>query len=200
MVFIFISILPHRYRLYVLSQSSERIRRKIKEILHLLQDIEADMPEDSPYMLQVKIKLKLWIFFKDAGFVYESLRNDTNRVFWDFRPYKSNPRYESFEKTYTKRIHDTNLMKPGLRNESTIRIFWMPYGFANPKYGIRMDSYLFKVRLCTKIREDLWGFVGFVKTGRIFWKLAGFVCTIRYKSFHVRIREPRYDTNPGFVL
>jgi hypothetical protein len=47
------------HRLYVLSQSSERIRRKIKEILHLLQDIEADMPEDSPYMLQVKIKLKL---------------------------------------------------------------------------------------------------------------------------------------------
>jgi hypothetical protein len=51
------------HRLYVLSQSSERIRRKIKEILHLLQDIEADMPEDSPYMLQVKINLKLLIFF-----------------------------------------------------------------------------------------------------------------------------------------
>jgi hypothetical protein len=62
-VFIFSSILPDCYRLYVLSQSSERIRRKIKEILHLLQDIEADMPEDSPYMLQVKIKLKLLIFF-----------------------------------------------------------------------------------------------------------------------------------------
>jgi hypothetical protein len=146
-----------------------------------------------------------WVLPKDAGFVYKSLQNDTNRVFWDFWPYESNPQYESFEKRYTKRIHNTNLMKPGLRNESTIRIFWMPYGFANPKYGIRMDSNLFKVRLCTKIGEDSWGFVGLVKTGLIFWKLAGFVCTIRYESFHVRIREPRYDTNrtflkSGFVL
>jgi hypothetical protein len=54
----------------------------------------------------------------------------------------------------TNRIHDTNLLKIGIQNESTIRIFWVPYGFANPKYGICMDSYLFKVRLCTKIRED----------------------------------------------
>jgi hypothetical protein len=45
-------------------------------------------------------------------------------------------------------------MKPGLQNESTMRIFWMPYGFANPKHGIRMDLYLFKVRLCTKICES----------------------------------------------
>ena len=27
----------------------------MKDILHLLQDIEADMPEDSPYMLQVNL-------------------------------------------------------------------------------------------------------------------------------------------------
>jgi hypothetical protein len=99
-------------------------------------------------------KSKIWIFSKDAGFVYESLRNNTNRVFWDFWPYVSNPQYKSFEKRYTNRIHNTNLMKHGLQNESTIQIFWMQYGFANPKYGIRMDSYLFKVRLCTKIRED----------------------------------------------
>jgi len=139
------------------------------------------------------------IYSKDARFIYESLRIDTKRVFWDFWPYESNPRYKSFEKRYTNRIYNTNLMKPGLQNESTIRIFWMPYGFANPKHGIHMDSYLFKVCLCTKIREDSWGFVGFMKTGRIFWKLAGFVCTIRNESFQVRIREPRYDTNSGFI-
>jgi hypothetical protein len=130
--------------------------------------------------------------FKDARFVYESLRIDTKWVFWDFWPYESNPRYKSFEKRYTNRIHNLNLMKPGLQNKSTIQIFWMPYGFANPRHRIRMNLYLFKERLCTKISEDLWGFVGFVKTGWIFWKLAGFECTIQNESFQVRIREPRY--------
>jgi len=42
---------------------------------------------------------------KDAGFVYESLRIETNRVIWDFCLHKTNPRNESF------------------KNESTIRIF-----------------------------------------------------------------------------
>ena len=41
------------FRLYVLSQSSERIRRRMKEILHTLLDVEAEMPEDSPVPLQV---------------------------------------------------------------------------------------------------------------------------------------------------
>ncbi len=42
-----------------------------------------------------------------------------------------------------------------------------------------------------------------MKTGRIFWKLTGFVITIRNESFKVRIRDPRYDTNlfkSGFVI
>ncbi len=41
------------FRLYVLSQSSERIRHRMKEILHTLQDVEAEMPGDSPVPLQV---------------------------------------------------------------------------------------------------------------------------------------------------
>ena len=44
------------------------------------------------------------IIFKDAGFVYESLRNETNRVIWK------------------KNFHETNLSKTNPRNESTIRI------------------------------------------------------------------------------
>jgi hypothetical protein len=46
---------------------------------------------------------------KDAGFVYESLRIETNRVIWDFGLYETNPRNESFKNESTKRIHDTNL-------------------------------------------------------------------------------------------
>ncbi len=41
---------------------------------------------------------------KDAGFVYESLRNEMNRVIWDFC------------------FHETNLSKKGLRIKSTIQI------------------------------------------------------------------------------
>ncbi len=46
---------------------------------------------------------------KDAGFVYESLRIETNRVIWDFCLYETNPRNESFKNESTKRIHDTNI-------------------------------------------------------------------------------------------
>ncbi len=45
---------------------------------------------------------------KDAGFVHESLRIETNRIFWDFWSYESK-RIKSFEIFgLTKRIHDTN--------------------------------------------------------------------------------------------
>ncbi len=111
-----------------------------------------------------------WLIIKDAGIVYESFRIETNWVLWYFWLHELNPQYKSFEKRSMIWIPDTNLMKPGLPNKSTIRIFWMPYGFANLKRRIRTDSYLFKVRLCTKICEDSWGFFGFVKTGQIFWK------------------------------
>jgi hypothetical protein len=35
------------------------------------------------------------IYFKDAGFVYESLQIETNRVIWDFCFHETNPRYKS---------------------------------------------------------------------------------------------------------
>jgi len=35
------------------------------------------------------------IFSKDAGFVYETFRNETNRVIWEFFFSEMNPRYES---------------------------------------------------------------------------------------------------------
>jgi hypothetical protein len=79
----------------------------------------------------------------------------------------------------TKRIHETNLWKTGLRNESTIRIFGKPayetnpqyeslrFGFASPPAWICKDSFC---AIVLRIRKDSRGFVGFVKTGRIFGK------------------------------
>jgi len=54
--------------------------------------------------------IKLWekVIIKDAGFVYESLQIETNRVIWDFCFHETNPRNESFKNESTKRIHDTN--------------------------------------------------------------------------------------------
>ncbi len=79
-----------------------------------------------------------WVMlkFKDAGFVYESFRNEMNQVILDFCFHETNPRNKSFKNESTKQIfqkwiHETNLskkvykMKP--RNESTKRIFWNQY-------------------------------------------------------------------------
>ena len=67
-----------------------------------------------------------------------------------------------------KQIHETNFWKTGLRNESAIQIFkvliWESE-FANSPAWIRKDSFC---AIVLRIRQDLWGFVGFVKTGRIF--------------------------------
>jgi hypothetical protein len=135
-----------------------------------------------------------------------------------------NPQNES-----TKQIHETNLSKTGLQNESTKqlhkmnllntvgqnestkRIFWKLYGFANPKPRIHMDLGLFKVRLCTK---DSSGYVGFVKTGRIFWKsvyesnpriesikfanLWSRICQSKNESFWSQDSWSRYKMNPCF--
>ena len=68
------------------------------------------------------------------------------------------------------RENRSNLWKFRSRNESTIRIFKVRIresGFANPPAWIRKDSFRARV---LRIRQDSWGFVGFVKTGRIFGK------------------------------
>ena len=165
---------------------------------------------------------KHWLreIIKDAGFVYESLRIETNRIFWDFWSYETNPRNESLENRPTKRIHDTNLWKFRSRNESTKRIFKVRIresGFANPPAWIRKDSFR---GIVLRIRKDSWGFVGFVKTGRIFGSSGhetnprfeslrfGFanpdsrICevrirdTIRNESFWSQDSWLRYETNP----
>ncbi len=71
-------------------------------------------------------RIIIWILTKDAGFVHESFRNETNRIFWDFFSYETNPRNEFFENCVTKRIHETNLLNTVVRNESAKRIFWTP--------------------------------------------------------------------------
>jgi hypothetical protein len=80
--------------------------------------------------------------------------SETNRIFWDFWSYETNPRNESFEHRCTKRIHETNLL--------------------NTILGIResgpQDSYGFVVCLCSKDTWGFVGFIGFVKKGRILSK------------------------------
>ena len=44
---------------------------------------------------------------KDAGFVYESLQNETNRVIWEKNFHKTNPRNGYFKKISTNPNHDT---------------------------------------------------------------------------------------------
>jgi hypothetical protein len=104
--------------------------------------------------------------------IHQSFQIEMNQVIWDFWPYKSNPRYKSFEKSSTNWIHDTKLLKKVLRIESAIKIFkvWIhESGFASPPARIRKDLFCATVlRIC----QDWWGFIGFVKTGRIFLKIS----------------------------
>ncbi len=83
---------------------------------------------------------------------------------------------KSLKNRSTNWIHKTNLLNTVGQNKSTKRIFWKQYGFANPKPRIGMDLGFFKVRLCIK---DSSGFVGFVKTGRFFFKISLWIESLR---------------------
>jgi hypothetical protein len=125
-----------------------------------------------------KTKCMKRLITKDAGSVHESFPFETNRVIWNFCFHKTNPQNEFF------------------KNESTKRIFWNQYGFANPKPRIRKDSGMFKVLLCTK---DSSGFVGFVKTGQIFWKSV-YETNPRNKSFeNIKDSWSTIQNESGFV-
>jgi hypothetical protein len=113
-------------------------------------------------------------------------------------PYKTK-RIEFFEIFgLTKRIHKTNLWKTGLRNESTIRILGssghktnpqnksLRFGFANPPAWIRKDSFC---ALVLRIRQDSWGFVGFVKAARIF-ESSGHETNPRFESLKIGLTNP----------
>jgi len=94
-----------------------------------------------------------------------------------------------------------------LQIESTIQIFWkkvykstpqykkLRFGLANPDLQVRKSEFLmirdsqiliFKDlfgAIEQRIHDDLWGFVGFMKTGRIFENWLDSWLTIQNKSF-----------------
>ncbi len=91
---------------------------------------------------------------------YESFRNETNRVIWDFWRHETNPRNESFERRRTKRIHETNLLKTR--------------GFANPNPK-DLEGFVYPIVL--RIREDSLDSSNILKMAsrnesakQIFWK------------------------------
>ncbi len=99
------------------------------------------------------------------GFLYESFQNKTNWVIWNFWSYETNPQNKSLENRPTKQIHNTNLLKKALQIKYAIQIFrvWIQEsGFASPPAWICKDSFC---AIVLRIHQDLWGFVGFVKTG-----------------------------------
>ncbi len=71
------------------SEKFEGLRGMLKKLKSLLTKVLI-LKTRSSY-----IDCVLWEKSKDAGFVYESFRNKTNRVIWEF--------------FFPKRIHDTNL-------------------------------------------------------------------------------------------
>jgi hypothetical protein len=124
-------------------------------------------PHCGPALVQLIKMYKI----KDAGIVYKSFRIETNRVIWSFWSYESNPQNKSFEHCWTKRIHETNLLNivdetipqnHSFKHHTDSRI-WIP--------RICMDSSCSLYVYVLRIRQDLWGFVGFMKTGWIFEKL-----------------------------
>ncbi len=140
--------------------------------------------------------LQTWGFNKDAGFVHESFQNETNWIFWDFWSYKTNPRNESLENRPTKRIHNTNLSKTCLQNESKKWIFKVQIpksGFANPPAWIHKDSFR---AIVLRIHQDSWGFIGFVKTGWIFGS-SGHKTNPQFKS--LRIGFVNHETKRIFL-
>jgi hypothetical protein len=60
---------------------------------------------------------------KDAGFIYESFQNKTNRVIWDFCFHKTNTQNEPVKNRPTNQIQETNLLNTVGQNKSTKRIF-----------------------------------------------------------------------------
>jgi hypothetical protein len=69
------------------------------------------------------IEFSFRVLNKDAGFVYESFRNETNRVIWEI--------------FFPKRIHDTNLR---IRKDSDSRISIFKDLFRAIVLRIRKDS------------------------------------------------------------
>ncbi len=89
----------------------------------------------------------------------------------------------------TKRIHDTNLLKKALQIESAIQIFKVRIresGFGSPPAWIHKHSFR---AIVLRIRQGSWGFVGFVKTGRIFGS-SGHETNPQFESFRIGLANP----------
>ncbi len=113
-------------------------------------------------------------------------------------------RIESFEIFgLTNWIHVTGIWKKFIRIQITIRVIcnWVyetnytirifkvrirESGFANPPAWIRKDSFR---AIVLRIRQDSWGFVGFVKTARIFGS-SGHETNPRFESLRIGLTNP----------
>ncbi len=106
---------------------------------------------------------------------------------------------ESFEIFgLTNRIHETGIWKKFLRIQITIRVICdgvyetnprnesLRFGFANLPAWIRKDSFC---AIVLRIHQDSWGFVGFVKTARIFGS-SGHETNPRFESLRIRLTNP----------
>jgi hypothetical protein len=102
---------------------------------------------------------------------------------------ESNPRNGYLKKISTNPNHDTGSLKLSLQNESTKWIFKVRIcesGFANSPAWIRKDSFC---AIVLRIRQDLWGFIGFVTTARIFGS-SGHVTNPRFESLRIGLTNP----------
>ena len=75
---------------------------------------------------------------KDAGFVYESLRNETNRVIWKKNFHETNPRNESLRFGFAN--PDSRIRSLRIRKDSDSRISNFKDSFRAIVLRIRKDS------------------------------------------------------------
>ncbi len=87
---------------------------------------------------------------ESSNLEFSILRNKSTKQILGKQAYETNPRNESLE----KQAYKTNPWYESLR-----------FGFANPPAWICKDSFR---AIVLRIHQDSWGFIGFVKTGRIF--------------------------------
>ena len=74
---------------------------------------------------------------KDAGFVYESLRNETNRVIWEFFFSETNPRYKSLRFGFAN--PDSRIQSLRIRKDSDSQISIFQDSFRAIVLRIRKD-------------------------------------------------------------
>ena len=97
-----------------------------------------------PNQVFIRIDYDLFIYLllmlkcKDAGFVYESLQFETNRVIWDFCFHETNPRNESLRFGFANpdlRVRNLRICK-----DSDLRISIFKDSFRAIVLRIRKDS------------------------------------------------------------